>query len=70
MKWKLIGIDFHRRWRSGRTIIDLSYNNVLVHHGFYSLEWARGPHIDWYRADRASRRSERMTSTPREAPAK
>jgi hypothetical protein len=57
LRWKFIGIDFHRRWRSGKTILDLSYNCLLSHHGFYSLEWARGPHIDHYRSVRAERRS-------------
>jgi len=52
MRWHLIGIDFHRRWRSGRTRLDLHGNSVLVHHGWYSLEWARGPYVNWFRSER------------------
>lgn len=68
MRWKLIGIDFHRRWRSGRTILDLAYNSLLTHHGFYSLEWARGPHIEYYRGVRRSWRVPSVPSTGRDTP--
>jgi hypothetical protein len=57
--WKLLGIDFHWRWREGKTILDLRNESVLVHHGFYSLEWARGPHLNYFRAERRVRRSDR-----------
>lgn len=54
MRWHLIGIDFHRRWRSGETHCDcMNGDNRIVHHGWYSLEWARGPHLEWFRAVRA-----------------
>lgn len=53
MRWKLIGIDLHR-WRSGRTQCDLRGHNLIVHHGWYSFEWARGPHIEWFRSFRQS----------------
>lgn len=51
-KWKLIGIDFHRRWRSGYTRLDLNGDSLLSHHGWYSLEWARGEHIEAFKAFR------------------
>lgn len=55
MGWKLIGIDLHRRWRGGATWCDChGGDNLIVHHGFYSLEWARGPNIDAYRSMRQS----------------
>lgn len=63
MRWKLLGIDFHWRWREGRTILDLHYDSMLVHHGFYSLEWARGPHIDYYRRVRAATRPSGVVGT-------
>lgn len=51
-RWNLIKIDFHRRWRGGITCLDLKGDNILSHHGWYSLQWARGPHIEYYRAAR------------------
>lgn len=61
MRWRLLGINFHWRWRRGRTILDLSYNSVLAHHGLYSLEWARGPHVDHYRRIRQTWRSHSLS---------
>ncbi len=55
MRWHLIGIDFHGRWRSGWTRLDLRGNSVLSHHGWYSLEWARGPDIEWFKNIRRQR---------------
>jgi hypothetical protein len=43
MRWKLLGIDFHWRWRTGQTwLVNPDGNHMISHHGFYSLEWARG----------------------------
>lgn len=70
MKWKLLGIDFHWRWREGRTILDLCHNSMLVHHGFYSLEWARGEHVDYYRRVRAAWRSPAVSRPPQNSEAK
>lgn len=65
VRWKLIGIDFHDRWRGGQTRLDLNGDSLLVHHGFYSLEWARGPHVGYFkmqrRADAAMRKFSRAT---------
>lgn len=56
IKWKLLGIDFHARWREGKTWLDYAGGDHLwMHHGFWSLEWARGPHLEHYRADRLAR---------------
>lgn len=54
-KWKLVGVDFHRRWRSHATWLD-RFNgcHVLVHHGFYSLEWMRHGAFIWYGSGRHS----------------
>lgn len=49
--WKLIGIDFHRRWREGKTRCDLRGDNIIAHHGFFSLEWERLRYV--YRPMRA-----------------
>jgi hypothetical protein len=65
MGWKLLGVDFHR-WRSGRTILDLSHNSMLVHHGFYSLEWARQPHVEFYRTVREKYRTPRPSRSTKE----
>lgn len=55
-RWKLLGIDFHKRWRAGRTWLDYAGGDHLwSHHGFYSLEWAKGPHLEYYRSDRRAR---------------
>jgi len=48
-RWRLIGIDFHRRWRTGYTRLDMTGDSLLSHHGFYSLEWARGVFLSYYR---------------------
>lgn len=57
MRWKLLGIDFHWRWRSGMTWLDNAGGDHLwSHYGFYSLEWARGDNINYFRADRAARK--------------
>ena len=54
MRWKLIGIEFHR-WRTGTTWLDrFRGNSVVEHHGFYSLEWARGENVEFCRALRQS----------------
>ncbi len=54
MRWQLIGIDFNNRWRSGATRLDLNGDCIVVHHGFYNLEWARGPHVEHFCAFRKS----------------
>lgn len=55
-RWKLLGIDFHKRWRSGMTWLDnAGGDHLLSHHGFYSLEWARGQHLEYFRASRRHR---------------
>ncbi len=56
MRWTFLGIEFHRRYREGRTYLDLSHCHMLDHWGWFSLEWARGPHVDYYRAVRAAHR--------------
>ncbi|MDB5606691.1 MAG: hypothetical protein JWP25_3591 [Bradyrhizobium sp.] len=57
-KWRLLGIDFHGRWRAGRTWLDSAGGDHLwSHHGFYSIEWARGPHLEYYRGQRRARAS-------------
>lgn len=55
-RWRLIGIDFHRRWRGGNTRLDMSGYSMLSHHGFFTLEWAREPHVEYYRRVRAEYR--------------
>jgi hypothetical protein len=55
MRWQLIGIDFHSRWRSGSTQLDLRGNSFFYHHGWYSLEWARGSDIEWFKSIRRQR---------------
>lgn len=53
-KWKLIGLDFHR-WRSGATWGDAAGgHNLILHHGWYSLEWAADPLVDHFRSLRHS----------------
>lgn len=48
--WMLIGFLFHK-WRTGKTWNDTAGGDHLtVHHGWYSLEWARGKNIDFYRS--------------------
>jgi len=47
--WKCIGIDFHGRWREGTTRLDLSGNSLLSHWGWFTLEWAREPYVDYFR---------------------
>jgi hypothetical protein len=57
-RWHFLGIEWHRRWREGKTWLDnAGGDHLLVHHGFYSLEWARGPDVDFYRARKAAQAS-------------
>lgn len=54
--WRYLGIEFHWRWRDGKTWLDnAGGDHLLVHHGLYSLEWARGEHIGYFRMDRRRR---------------
>lgn len=40
--WTYIGTIWHWRWRSGKTWLDNAGGNMLLmHHGFYSIEWVR-----------------------------
>jgi hypothetical protein len=55
MRWKLIGIEFHKRRREGYTRLDGTGNSLLSHHGWWTLEWARGEFVDYYRALRRQR---------------
>jgi hypothetical protein len=41
MKWRIIGIEFHRRWREGGTWLDLGRRHYLSHCGFWTLEYKR-----------------------------
>lgn len=64
-RWKLIGIDFHLRWRGGLTRLDINGDSLLAHHGFYSLEWARGEFTEYFRGVRRAFKA--PGATPRSA---
>lgn len=39
--WRLIGIEFHRKYREGSTRLDLRNGHRLEHWGWFTLEWQR-----------------------------
>lgn len=53
MEWALLGFEINRRWHKGKTWLDTAGgDHLLVHHGWFSLEWARGPHVAHFKAIR------------------
>jgi len=52
-RYTLTGIEFHRRWREGKTICDSAeaQEHVITHHGFFSLDWKTFKFIsEWNKA--------------------
>lgn len=45
--WRMIGIEFHWRYREGGTWLDLRRNHYLSHWGFYSIEYERKRRTFW-----------------------
>jgi hypothetical protein len=39
MRWRIIGIEFHRRWREGGTWLDMDRRHYLSHCGFWTIEY-------------------------------
>lgn len=49
--WTFLRWHWHRKWREGKTWLDTAGgDHLLMHHGFYSIEWARGKHVEYFRA--------------------
>lgn len=45
--WRIVGIEFHWRYREGGTWLDLRHNSYLSHWGFYSIEYERKRQTIW-----------------------